>query len=48
MKAFVSSPDLETFLSRFGAVPNEKFVVKLIREKRHPLVTDILNGSWWI
>ena len=48
MKAFVSSPDLETYLSRFGAVPNEKFVVKLIREKRHPLVTDILNGSWWI
>ena len=48
MKAFVSSPDMETFLSLFGATPNMKFVAKVLRERKTPLVAQILDGSWWI
>ena len=48
MRAFVSSPNLETFLSCYGPVPNMKFTAKLIRGGVYPSVSQILDGSWWI
>ncbi len=46
MMAFISCPDYETFVSRFGEMPHLKFVAKAFREQGYPTVYQVLDGSW--
>lgn len=46
MRAFLSCPDYETFLSRFGLMPHMKFLNRVIRYNLFPSIDDVLNGSW--
>ena len=48
MKAFVSSPDFETFTSRYGRMPHLKFLAKVLRDALYPTTQEILDGSWWV
>ena len=48
MMAFVSCPDYETFLSRFGRMPHLKFAARMLRETVLPTVCQILDDPRWV
>lgn len=48
MMAFVSCPDYETFLSRFGRMPHLKFAARMLRETVFPTVCQILDDPRWV
>ena len=48
MMAFVSCPDYETFLSRFGRMPHLKFAARMLRETVFPTVCQILDAPRWV
>ncbi|MBR5175515.1 MAG: glycosyltransferase family 2 protein [Bacteroidales bacterium] len=47
MRAFASSPDLESFISCYGSRPGMKFTSTLLRCGVYPSVFEVLDGSWW-
>ncbi len=48
MKAFLTSPDYDSFKSHFGKIPHVKMISKVFREEHFPAVSQILDGSWWV
>ena len=46
MKAFVTSPDYQSFVSSYGNMPHLKFVSRVFRTRIYPTVFQILDGSW--
>ena len=48
MMAFISCPDYEIFLSRFGRMPHMKFVARMLRETVFPTVCQILDDPRWV
>jgi len=48
MMAFISCPDYETFLSRFGRMPHLKFAARMLRETVFPTVCQILDDPRWV
>ena len=48
MKAFLTSPDYDSFKSHYGKIPHVKMISKVFREEHFPAVSQILDGSWWV